>query len=59
MTFTIYVIGLVIALAGLIYGAHLLHIAMRWIVVGAVTLFGLGILAGVTATRHKDPNPPA
>jgi hypothetical protein len=55
MSFTIYVVGFIIALCGLIYGAHLLHVPDRWIVAGAITFLGLGILSAVMATRHKDP----
>lgn len=42
-------------IAGLIYGATLLHIAPHWIAVGALVLVGLAILKGVQATRQKDP----
>ena len=55
MSFGLYTIGFVIAIAGLIYGALLLHVPPRWIVVGAVILTGVGILSGVKATRQKDP----
>ena len=44
-----------IMIAGLIYGATLLHIAPHWIAVGALVLVGLAILKGVQATRQKDP----
>lgn len=54
MSFGIYLIGYVILIAGLIYGAHLMHIPAHWIVVGALVLVGLGILTGVKATRQKD-----
>jgi hypothetical protein len=55
MSFTIYAIGYVIMLVGLIYAAHLMHIPPRWIAVGAIILFGCGILSAVKATRPKDP----
>jgi hypothetical protein len=42
---------------GLTYGATLMHIPNRWIVVGVIVLAGLGIVTGVKATRQKDsPN---
>ena len=56
MSFALYAIGFVILIAGLIYGAHLMHIPPRWIVVGAIVLSGLGIVSGVKATRQKDPS---
>jgi hypothetical protein len=54
MSFGLYTVGFVIAIVGLIYGAHLLHVPAHWIVVGAVVLTGIGILSGVKATRQKD-----
>jgi hypothetical protein len=56
MSFGLYSVGVVVVLAGLIYGAHLLHVPTHWIVVGAVVILGLGILAGVKNTRQKDPS---
>ncbi|HWW14783.1 MAG TPA: hypothetical protein VN310_09005 [Candidatus Dormibacteraeota bacterium] len=54
MSFGIYLIGYVIVIAGLIYGASLMHVQVHWIVVGALVLVGIGILTGVKATRQKD-----
>ena len=55
MSFALYVIGYLILIGGLIYGATLLHVPSRWIIVGAIVMLGAGILTGVTATRQKDP----
>lgn len=55
MSFGIYLIGFLIMIAGLIYGAVLLHVPAQWIGVGAVILVGLAILKGVQSTRQKDP----
>ena len=54
MSFALYIIGYLILIAGLVYGATLLHVPARWIVVGAIVMLGAGILTGVTATRQKD-----
>jgi hypothetical protein len=54
MSFGIYIIGYLIFIGGLIYGATLLHVPARWIAVGAIVLAGIGILSGVKATRQKD-----
>ena len=56
MSFGIYAAGYALVIAGLIYGAHLLHVPTHWIVVGAIVLLGLGILSGVKATRQRDPS---
>ena len=55
MSFGIYLIGYLILIGGLVYGAVLLHVPTRWITVGVIVLAGLGILSGVKATRQKDP----
>ena len=55
MSFGLYVAGFVIVIAGLIYGAHLMHLPPHWIVVGTIVLVGFGILSGVKTTRQKDP----
>jgi hypothetical protein len=55
MSFGIYAIGFTILIGGLIYGAHLMHLPPHWIAVGAIVLFGIGILSAVKATRQRDP----
>jgi hypothetical protein len=56
MSFAIYLIGYVILIIGLAVGAHMLHVAPRWIGVGVLILAGLGILTGVARTRQRDPS---
>jgi cytochrome c biogenesis protein CcdA len=56
MSFGIYIVGFLILIGGLIYGAVILHLAAHWIAVGAIVLLGLAILNGVQATRQKDPS---
>ena len=56
MSFGIYMVGFIIMVIGLALGAHLLHISNQWIGVGLVVMIGLGILLGVTTTRHRDPS---
>ncbi len=54
MSFGLYVIGFLIVIGGLVYGAVILHVPQRWIVVGGVILLGLAILTGAKAMRQKD-----
>ena len=54
MSYTLYILGFVIVIGGLIYGAVLMHIPTQWVVVGSVILLGMAILTGVKATRQKD-----
>jgi hypothetical protein len=55
MSFGLYAAGFAIVIAGLIYGAHLIHMPTHWIAVGAIIMLGVGILSAVKATRQKDP----
>jgi hypothetical protein len=55
VSFAIYIVGFLILISGLAYGASLAGLATQWIVVGVLVLLGLGIAMGVTRTRQKDP----
>ena len=54
--FVIYMIGVVLVVAALSYGAHLLGIGGKWIVIGALIIIGFGVMGGVAKTRHRDPS---
>jgi len=54
MSFGLYLVGYVIVIIGLTYGATLMHVPTRWIAVVDIVLVGLAILTGVKATRPKD-----
>jgi hypothetical protein len=56
MSFTIYLIGYCVLILGLALGAHMMHLAPRWIAVGVLILAGMGILSGVARTRQRDPS---
>ena len=56
MSFGIYLVGFVVLICGLAYGAHLAHVPTQWIAVGVIVLAGLGILSGVAHTRQRDPS---
>ncbi len=53
--FVLYAAGIIVLLAGLIYGAVLLHIPQAWIVVGALVVLGLGVMSAVSHTKRRDP----
>ena len=55
MSYILYIIGFVIVIGGMIYGAVLMHVPQQWIIVGSIVLLGIAILTGVKATRQKDP----
>jgi hypothetical protein len=37
MSFGLYVAGFAVVIAGLIYGAHLIHVPAQWIAVGLLS----------------------
>lgn len=53
---TIFIIGFIIVIGGLAYGANLAGLPSQWIAVCAVVLAGIGIVMGVSKTRMKDPS---
>ena len=55
MSYGLYVVGFLIIIGGLIYGAVLLHVPPQWIAVGSLVLLGIAVVKGVKATRQKDP----
>jgi len=54
MSFGIYIVGYLIVIGGLTYGAALMHVPAHWIVVGDLVLTGIAVVTGVQATRQKD-----
>ena len=56
MSFALYMIGFVIFLGGLIWGAVTMGIAPIYIGIGALVILGIGIFSAVGKTRSKDPS---
>ncbi|GGP21007.1 hypothetical protein [Silvimonas iriomotensis] len=54
-SFALYLIGVVIAIAGLAYAAHLAHVPDHWLLAGLIIAIGLGIVGAVRNTRFRDP----
>ncbi|ATD66744.1 MULTISPECIES: hypothetical protein [Luteimonas] len=54
-SFSIYLVGMLVLIGGLAYGAYLAGLAPQWIAVGVVVLLGLGIVKAVSRTRRPDP----
>ena len=52
--FMLYALGFIVLLAGLVYGAFLLHVPETWIGVGALIVFGLGVMSAVSHTKQRD-----
>ena len=52
--FFVYVLGVVVVMAALAYGAYLLGVGERWIGVGVAAGVGLGIMAAIVKTRRPQ-----
>ena len=51
----VYLLGTLLVVAGLAYGASRLGVSEVWIIAGALVIVGLGLMAGIVKTRQKDP----
>ncbi len=54
MSFGIYLFGVILLIAGVVYGAAMLHAPLHWIVVATLLLLGAGVVTAVKATRQRD-----
>ena len=54
MSFGLYLLGFILLIGGLVYGAVIMHVPSHWIVVIVLIMAGLGVVKGVRATRPKD-----
>ena len=57
--FAIYMIGMIIVIGGLAYGADRVGVGQTWILIGAAVLLGVGVMGGVAKTRQKEAPPPS
>jgi hypothetical protein len=53
----LYMIGYLILIGGLAWGAHVLGVSPTWIAIGAVVLLGFGVVSGVSRTRRPEDSP--
>lgn len=51
MSSALYLFGYALVIAGLALGAHYMHIATHWIVVGVIILAGMGIVG--VSKKHR------
>jgi NADH:ubiquinone oxidoreductase subunit 6 (subunit J) len=54
--FLVYLIGTLLVVAGLAYGASRLGISQVWIIAGALVILGIGVMGGIVKTRQKEPS---
>ena len=56
MSFALYVVGFLIFLGGVIWGAVIAGVPTAYIGIGALIFLGIGICSAVARTRSKDPS---
>ena len=54
--FIVYMIGVVLLVGALAYGASLVGLSSTWITVIAVAALGLGLMGAIVKTRQKEPS---
>jgi amino acid transporter len=55
VSFSLFLVGFVIVIAGVAWGLKVAGLSTTWIMITCLILLGIGILTGVTRTRPKDP----
>lgn len=56
MSFTLYLIGFIIFIAGVAWALVTAGMPHLYVAIGATILLGIGIFSGVARTRGKDPS---
>jgi hypothetical protein len=54
--FFVYIIGVILVVGAVAYGASLAGLSPAWIAVLALILLGLGVMGGIVKTRQKEPS---
>ena len=54
--FFVYMIGVILVVGALAYGASLLGLSPTWIAVVAIAGVGLGVMGAIVKTRQKEPS---
>lgn len=51
---SLYMIGVIIVIGALGYGAHLAGLDPTWIAIGLAVILGFGVMGAVTKTRRPE-----
>lgn len=54
MNMIVYLLGTLIVVGALAYGASLMGVQAVWIGVGAAIILGLGVMSAVSKTQRKE-----
>ena len=55
MSFTLYLIGFLLIIAGVAWALIVAGVAALYIAITCLILLGVGVMTGVITTRPKDP----
>ncbi len=55
MSFALYIVGLVLLIAGVAWGLTAIHVAATYVGIACLVLAGIGVMMAVSRTRLKDP----
>jgi hypothetical protein len=54
--FFVYMIGVILVVGAVAYGASLLGLSSTWIAIIAMAALGLGVMGAVVKPRQKEPS---
>jgi hypothetical protein len=54
--FFVYMIGVILVVGALAYGASLLGLNSTWVMIVALVGIGLGVMGAIVKTRQKEPS---
>jgi hypothetical protein len=54
--FFVYMIGVILVVGALAYGASLMGVGSTWIMVFALAVLGLGVMGAIVKTKQKEPS---
>ncbi len=54
--FLVYMIGVLLVVGAVAYGARLAGLGTAWVGVIAVALLGVGVMGAIVKTRQKEPS---
>jgi len=56
MSFALYIVGLVLLVAGIAWGLVTAGVAPVYVGITSLIVLGIGVMAAVSRTRSKDPS---
>src|SRR5262245_54911299 len=59
MGFAIYMLGMLLFIGAIVYGARQVGLSDTWVGIISVALLGIGVMGGIVKARRQDPSVPA